>query len=58
MLAIGAVIGVVLPKAKTNLLDRKGGGKNPKKIAIMIVDQIDPFDYKKANSIRALFKFW
>lgn len=44
LLALGAVIGVILPKAKTNLLGRKVGGKIPKKIAIMIADQIDSFE--------------
>lgn len=44
MLVLGAIIGVILPKAKTNLLGRKVGEKIPKKIAIMIADQIDSFE--------------
>ena len=40
----GAVIGVLLPKAKTNLFGQKVGQKIPKKIAIMIADQIDSFE--------------
>ena len=44
LLVLGAVIGVILPKAKTNLLGRKVGEKIPKKIAIMLADQIDSFE--------------
>lgn len=44
LLVLGAIIGVILPKAKTNLLGRKVGEKIPKKIAIMIADQIDLFE--------------
>lgn len=44
LLALGAIIGVILPKAKTNLLGRKIGEKISKKIAIMIADQIDSFE--------------
>lgn len=40
----GAIIGVLLPKAKTHLLGRKVGEKIPKKVAIMIADQIDAFE--------------
>ena len=40
----GAVIGVILPKAKTNLFGQKVGQKIPKKIAIMIADQIDSYE--------------
>ena len=43
-LVLGAILGIVLPKAKTNLLGRKVGEKIPKKIAIMIADQIDSFE--------------
>ena len=43
-LFLGAILGVVLPKAKTNLLGRKVGEKIPKKIALMIADQIDSFE--------------
>lgn len=43
-LLIGAVIGVLLPKAKTNLFGQKVGQKIPKKLAIMIADQIDSFE--------------
>lgn len=38
LLVLGAVIGIILPKAKINLLDRKVGEKIPKKIALMIDD--------------------
>lgn len=41
---IGTIIGVALPKAKTNLFGQKVGQKIPKKIAIMIADQIDSFE--------------
>lgn len=44
LLALGAIIGVILPKAKTNLLGRKVGEKIPKKIAIMVADQIDSIE--------------
>lgn len=40
----GAIIGVLLPRAKTNLFGQKVGQKIPKKIAIMIADQIDSFE--------------
>ena len=40
----GAIIGAILPKAKTNLFGQKVGQKIPKKIAIMIADQIDSFE--------------
>lgn len=43
-LLVGAIVGVVLPKAKTNLFGQKVGQKIPKKIAIMIADQIDSFE--------------
>lgn len=44
LLVLGAIIVVILPKAKTNLLGKKVGEKIPKKIAIMIADQIDSFE--------------
>ncbi|WP_407536242.1 hypothetical protein [Cetobacterium somerae] len=44
LLALGTIIGIVLPKAKANLLGRKVREKIPKKIAIMIADQIDSFE--------------
>lgn len=44
LLVLGAIIGGVLPKAKTNLLGRKVGEKIPKKIAIVIADHIDSFE--------------
>lgn len=49
LLGLGAIIGVILPKAKTHLLGRKVGQKIPKKIAIMIADQIDAFEQGLRN---------
>ncbi|MGL5051769.1 MAG: hypothetical protein ACRC6E_14245 [Fusobacteriaceae bacterium] len=43
-LLIGAIVGVLLPKAKTNLFGQKLGQKIPKKLAVIIADQIDSFE--------------
>lgn len=43
-LVLGGILGIVLPKAKINLLGRKVGEKIPKKIAVMIANQIDSFE--------------
>ncbi|WP_047380922.1 hypothetical protein [Cetobacterium sp. ZWU0022] len=43
-LLIGAIAGVLLPKAKTNLFGQKLGQKIPKKLAVIIADQIDSFE--------------
>ena len=40
----GAIVGVILPKAKANLFGRKVGQKIPRKVAIAIADQIDAFE--------------
>lgn len=40
----GAIVGVILPKAKANLLGQKVGQKIPRKVAIAIADQIDAFE--------------
>lgn len=38
---VGFLIGLVLPKAKANLLGKKVGQKIPKKLAVIIADQLD-----------------
>ncbi|MGL5057268.1 MAG: hypothetical protein ACRC6A_07895 [Fusobacteriaceae bacterium] len=43
-LLIGAIIGVLLPKAKTNLFGQKLGQKIPEKLVVIIADQIDSFE--------------
>ncbi|MGL5427212.1 MAG: hypothetical protein ACRDAS_04785 [Cetobacterium sp.] len=43
-LLIGAIVGGLLPKAKTNLFGQKLGQKIPKKLAVIIADQIDSFE--------------
>ncbi|WP_291943400.1 hypothetical protein [Cetobacterium sp.] len=43
-LVLGVILEIVLPKAKINLLGRKVGEKIPKKIAVMIANQIDSFE--------------
>ncbi|MGL5621327.1 hypothetical protein [Cetobacterium sp.] len=40
----GAIVGVILPKAKANLFGQKVGQKIPRKVAIAIADQIDAFE--------------
>lgn len=44
LLIAGGIIGVVLPKAKAHLLGKKVGEKIPRKVAIMLADQIDAFE--------------
>lgn len=44
LLIAGGIIGIVLPKAKAHLLGKKVGEKIPKKVAIILADQIDAFE--------------